>query len=83
MYQGLKASPPANSKAIGAIFIGLKVFLSRVMSSQEEEADDRPLFLEGERGQQYFSFLTTTRFYDVKQTRNYSVLTSRSIAATN
>ena len=43
MYQSLtstKASPPANSKAIGAI---LKVFLSRVMSSQEEVADDPPI----------------------------------------
>ena len=42
MYQSLTstmASPPANSKAIGAIFIGLKVFLSRVMSSQEAEAE--------------------------------------------
>ena len=46
MYQSLtstKASPPANSKAIGAIYNCLKVFRSRVMSSQEEEADDPPI----------------------------------------
>ena len=80
MYQSLtstKASPPANSKAIGAIFE------LRVPKKKQKQKQKRLLFLEGERGQQYFSFLTTTRFYDVKQKRNYSVMTSRSIAATS
>ena len=50
-------------------------------TKKKKKQTTRPLFLEGERGQQYFSFSTTTRFYDVEQKRNYSVLTSRSIAA--
>ena len=52
------------------------------MSSQEE-ADDPPIIFGRGTRQQYFSFSTTTRFYDLKQKQNYSVLTSRSIAATS
>ena len=59
------------------------------MSSQEEEeeeeaeADDPPIIFGRGTRTAVFSFSTTTRFYDVKQKRNYSVLTSRSIAATS
>ena len=52
--------------------------------AEEAEADvDPPIIFGRGTTQQYFSFSTTTRFYDVKQKRNYSALTSRSIAATD
>ena len=66
------------------------------MSSQEEEeaeADDPPInFGRGTRTAVFFvldnhavlpEIIYYLWFYDVKQKRNYSVLTSRSIAATS
>ena len=68
-------------------FHRLKVFLSRVMRCQEEEGggeDDPPLVPRlGTRTGSTPLFSTTTRFWDMKQKRNYSVLTSRSIAKTS
>ena len=84
----IKASPPSDSEASGEIF-RLKVFLSRVMRCQEGEGgggeeDDPPLVPRlGTRTGSTLLFPTTTRFCDMKQKRNYSFLTSRSIAKTS
>ena len=69
-------------------FDRLKVFLSRVMRCQEGggggEEDDPPLVPRlGTRTGSILLFSTTTRFCDMKQKRNYSFLTSRSIAKTS
>ena len=59
------------------------MFLSRVMRCQEGE-DDPPLVPRlGTRTGSTLLFSTTTRFCDMKQKRNYSFLTSRSIAKTS
>ena len=50
----------------------------------EEEEDDPPLVPRlGTRTGSTLLFSTTTRFSDMKQKRNYSFLTSRSIAKTS
>ena len=61
------------------------MFLSRVMRCQEGgEEDDPPLVPRlGTRTGSTLLFSTTTRFCDMKQKRNYSFLTSRSIAKTS
>ena len=51
---------------------------------EEEEEDDPPLVPRlGTRTGSTLLFSTTTRFSDMKQKRNYSFLTSRSIAKTS
>ena len=60
------------------------MFLSRVMRCQGGEEDDPPLVPRlGTRTGSTLLFSTTTRFCDMKQKRNYSFLTSRSIAKTS
>ena len=64
------------------------MFLSRVMRCQEGEGegeeDDPPLVPRlGTRTGSTLLFSTITRFCDMKQKRNYSFLTSRSIAKTS
>ena len=54
------------------------------MRCQEGEEDDPPLVPRlGTRTGSTLLFSTTTRFCDMKQKRNYSFLTSRSIAKTS
>ena len=54
------------------------------MRCQEGEEDDPPLVPRlGTRTGSTLLFLTTTRFCDMKQKRNYSFLTSRSTAKTS
>ena len=54
------------------------------MRCQEEGEDDPPLVPRlGTRTGSTLLFSTTTRFSDMKQKRNYSFLTSRSIAKTS
>ena len=54
------------------------------MRCQEGEEDDPPLVPRlGTRTSSTLLFSTTTRFCDMKQKRNYSFLTSRSIAKTS
>ena len=54
------------------------------MRCQEGEVDDPPLVPRlGTRTGSTLLFSTTTRFCDMKQKRNYSFLTSRSIAKTS
>ena len=55
------------------------------MRCQEEEGEDDPPLVPrlGTRTGSTLLFSTTTRFSDMKQKRNYSFLTSRSIAKTS
>ena len=56
----------------------------RCQEEGEEEEDDPPLVPRlGTRTGSTLLFSTTTRFSDMKQKRNYSFLTSRSIAKTS
>ena len=83
----IKASPPADSEAIGEIFIlrNVPVLSYALPRRRRRRIRRRPALVPrlGTRTGSTLLFSTTTRFSDMKQKRNYSFLTSRSIAKTS